>query len=334
MKVVSQYIATKFNAGPKAKLDIEKILKQEFQANIKTLKIKNEVNSKLRLFKVRLKKVLFLLKNLSKSDILVIQAPFSKHPKMKLRAEKKIVLIHDIDGLREKDKEKLLSELAFFNTCDIIVSHNKRMTQILKENHIEKPIYEIELFDYLCDKKTKEILTKVKEKIPTICYAGNLEKSPFIQQLEEEKMNFEINLYGKGRKQNANNKLCYKGALPPDDLPNCLEGDLGLVWDGNYDESDENEGFKNYTRYNNPHKFSCYLAANIPVIVWGKAAIAEVVQKYNIGYTIHNLYDINQIDFSDYEEKKKNTIELGKKVRSGYFTKKVMQEILQNTKGK
>lgn len=334
MKVVSQYIATKFNAGPKAKLDIEKILKQEFQANIKTLKIKNDVNSKLRLFKVRLKKVLFLLKNLSKSDILLIQAPFSKHPKMKLRAEKKIVLIHDIDGLREKDEEKLLSELAFFKTCDIIISHNPKMTQILKENHIENPIYEIELFDYLCEKKIKEIETKVKDKTPNICYAGNLEKSPFIQQLEEEKMNFKINLYGKGRKQNTNSKLCYKGAFPPDDLPNCLEGDFGLVWDGNFDESDEEEGFKNYTRYNNPHKFSCYLAANMPVIVWEKAAIAEMVKKYNIGYTICNLYEINQIDFSSYEEKKKNVVELGKKVRSGYFTKKVMQEILQNTKGK
>ena len=34
MRVVSQYVANKNNAGPKAKIDIEKILKQYYNAKI------------------------------------------------------------------------------------------------------------------------------------------------------------------------------------------------------------------------------------------------------------------------------------------------------------
>ena len=53
------------------------------------------------------------------------------------------------------------------------------------------------------------------------------------------------------------------------------EGNLGLIWDGASDSSDEDIGMKNYTRYNNPHKLSCYMAAGLPVIVWEKSAISK-----------------------------------------------------------
>ena len=105
-----------------------------------------------------------------------------------------------------------------------------------------------------------------------------------------------------------------------------------MVWDGNYDESDQNEGFKNYTKYNNPHKLSCYIAAGLPVIVWRKSAAAQFVNKYNIGYTISNLYDINNLDFSDYEEKLKNVSVIQKKVCNGKFTKDAINKVLEKIK--
>lgn len=37
---------------------------------------------------------------------------------------------------------------------------------------------------------------------------------------------------------------------------------------------------------------SMYLAANLPVIVWGKSAMAEYVKLYNIGICIDSLNEI------------------------------------------
>ena len=190
-------------------------------------------------------------------------------------------------------------------------------------------IYVLELFDYLCNTKRNKISEQFNKNNISIIYTGNIDKAPFIDQIISDQMNFTLNVYGLCNKEINNKKIIYKGKFSPDELPDNLEGDLGLVWDGNFDESDENYGFKNYTRYNNPHKLSCYIAAEKPVIVWEKSAVSQFVKEYNIGYTIRNIYDINNIDLSDYDEKKRNVEELSKKVKDGYFTKKIMDEIIK-----
>ena len=101
-----------------------------------------------------------------------------------------------------------------------------------------------------------------------------------------------------------------------------------MVWDGNYDESDEDKGYKKYTRYNSPHKVSCYLVAGLPVIVWRKSAVASFVQKNNIGYVISNLDDINNIVLDDYKTKKANAMILGAKLKNGYYTQKSLEKAL------
>ena len=64
-----------------------------------------------------------------------------------------------------------------------------------------------------------------------------------------------------GIDKDINKKLVYKGKCEPNKLPDELKGDLGLIWDGNFDESDENIKFKHYTKFNNPHKLSYYTAS-------------------------------------------------------------------------
>jgi hypothetical protein len=196
----------------------------------------------------------------------------------------------------------------------------------------EDKIYVLEIFDYLCDlkkEKSKSDLSNIK-----IIYTGNLDKAPFLNQIKEENMNFELNVYGICSNEFKNKKINYKGKFLPDELPSKLEGDLGLVWDGNLDESDENVGFKNYTKYNNPHKLSCYIAAGVPVIVWEKAAVSKFVKDNNIGYTISSIYDINKLDFSDYNQKLENATKLGNNIRSGFYTKRVMDKILDELEKK
>ena len=188
------------------------------------------------------------------------------------------------------------------------------------------------VFDYLSN-NFKENNKKINLNNIKVIYAGNLkkEKCPFIYELNEKKLKYSFNLYGLGIDKELlkkNKKINYRGSFDPENIE-FIYGDIGLVWDGHIDESDEDESFKNYTRYNNPHKLSCYIARGLPVIVWRKSAISEFVIKNNIGYTISNLYDINNLDFSDIEEKRKNAMVLSRKLRSGYYTKKIIDEIVE-----
>jgi len=326
IKVVSQYKSHKLDAGPKAKLDIERILSTEFHAKIATLKMP-EIKSKKDLFFFRIKKAFFMIKNLIPCDVLIIQAPFSKNSKINIPAKKKIAFVHDIEGIRQKDEKILETELNFYKKCDAIIVHNNKMKEELEKYGLQK-MYVLELFDYLVDKKEEKKFEN-KQDLPVIAYAGNLKKSPFLKQLKPEKINYYLHLYGIGITNDLNKKILYKGSFKPDELPKKIEAQLGLVWDGAYDDSDESELLKNYTKYNNPHKLSCYIASGLPVIVWKNSAIAQFVEKENIGYVINNLYEINNLDLSSLKEKKENVLKIQNKVINGYYTKRVVTKVLK-----
>ena len=41
-----------------------------------------------------------------------------------------------------------------------------------------------------------------------------------------------------------------------------------------------------YLKINSPFKFSLYLAANRPVVVWSKSALASYVKEYKLGICV------------------------------------------------
>lgn len=332
MIVISRYFCHALNAGPKAKIDVEKILNKEFNAKIKTYKLKR-INKESKIEKI--KRAIFTLKNIRRDEMTIIQFPYSNKIFLTKRAKNKVAFIHDLEGLRIKDKELEKKEITFLKTCKYVIAHNDVMKKYLIDNGIqENKIYVLELFDYLCNGFNTVEGSTLTDQDKKLIYTGNLDKAAFIKQLETDKMKYSINVYGICNEEIKNEKIIYKGKYLPDELPKYLEGDLGLVWDGNFDESDENEGFKNYTRFNNPHKLSCYIAAGKPVIVWRKSAVSEFVLEHNIGYVISNLYDINNIDFSDYDVKKENVKEFALKVMKGYFTQNVINKILEEEKAR
>ena len=330
MIVISRYIKNKMNAGPKAKVDIETIAKKDFDAKIRVFNYtEEEEKSPIKSICLKLKKLIFSFKYIRGQELTIIQFPFSNEVALTKRAKNKVAIIHDLDGLRRNDAVLNKREIGFLDTCKYIIAHNGKMKNYLIDQGIEKDkIYELELFDYLSDDCS---LIHEMDGKRSIAYVGNLskDKSPYIHQIDQEKMNFDLYLYGNGIEEVENKKIKYMGSFRPEQLPNEIKENFGLVWDGNLDESDEDKTYKNYTRYNNPHKLSCYIAAGIPVIVWEKSAVADFVKKENIGYTIENIYDINKIDMSDYETKKENIEKLQKNVKSGFYTKKVLQAILQ-----
>lgn len=339
MIIISTKKENNFNAGHKAPEDILNICNKLENIKEHSFLVKKE-DTFIQKVLVNLDKIK-MFKKLSKiNENFIIQYPFSyqdvvNNSMIKFMKKQKVVLvIHDIVGLRDKDQVNLAKELNILRLAEAIIAHNQKMKKFLIENGIkENKIYVLDLFDYLCNGELeveRNNVTNIQEA--KVVYAGNLskEKSPFLHQLDENKMKFNMDVFGIGIDKDINNKISFKGKLHPEELPNKLPGNLGLVWDGCFDDSDEDVTFKNYTKFNNPHKLSCYMAAGIPVIVWEKAAIADFVKANNIGYTISNIYDINNIDLTDYEIKLKNALELKEKVRNGHFTKLVIEEILKD----
>lgn len=331
MKVIAQYTYSNKHAGPKAKMDVEKITASCFGADIKPFRCKKDANGTLSKLIYRMRKALYMLKNrFDKTDVLLIQAPFTKKSAIGFPSDKRIALIHDIDGLRSGNEAMARAELDIISSCDVVISHNSRMSDYLKKNGVTSKLVNLEVFDYLCEGEAR-LRTKNFET-PTLVYAGNLEKSKFIHSIDVSKINYAFNLYGVGATVDINEKMRYKGAFSPDELPDMLEGDIGLVWDGDVDGRDADTDFKNYTRYNNPHKLSCYIAAGLPVIVWSQSAAAEFVDRYGIGYAVSSLYDIDTLDFSDYDIKAKNAFELSEKIRRGDFTAAAVDKALNAVK--
>ena len=316
MIILSKKSKEQKNAGPKAPSDIVNIL-----SSSRSITFKDDLFLKPTIL------FYYLILHFFK-DFVLVQHPilFNNRLYSLLNAKKTIILIHDINGLRNNNGELLKEELGLFKRSNSVIVHNDKMRNFLIQNGIdEDKIFVLGLFDYLC--KNKNGATRTKDM--RIVYAGNLkkDKTPFLYQIDDRKLKYAFHLYGLGINKSISEKILYKGSFDPNDLSS-LKGTVGLVWDGNYDESDQNDSFKNYTKYNNPHKLSCYIAAGLPVIVWRKAAIANFVLENNIGYTISNIYDINKIDFSDYSEKKKNVDLISKKIREGFYTKKVINEII------
>ena len=332
--VFSRYEKSEKTAGPKAKTDIEKILKKDFSAKVVT--IAELPNNRMVNFANKIVVRIIPKMVCKRNDTIVVQWPFSNNVNFIKKARKSIVIIHDLDGLRHLREDLITREVRILDCFDYIICHNRSMKNYLIEKDIKEcKIKVLNVFDYLCEATKDQAKISGFSRTPKVVYAGNLvkKKCPFVYSLKEKEMNFELNLFGVNFKPNENRKLNYFGSFSPEELPDELKGDVGLIWDGEVDERDENESYKNYTKYNNPHKLSCYLAAGLPVIVWRKSAIADFVKRNNVGYIISSVKDINKLDYSDYEEKKKNVLVLMDKVRGGFYTKKVMNEILEEKQG-
>ena len=340
MKLLSCNVVSSVGAGSKAPADISKILKGKYfldEININLNQSSNILINKIKKIIYSVKRF-FTLLFISNNEYYIMQSNYFYSPfflvniTAKILKKKKIILfIHDIIGLRSLNKKSLKKELKIFREVKYIIAHNEYMKKFLiKEGIPYTKIYDLACFDYLCNDRIME--NKNSDDGRIICYAGNLKKSDFLFELDENKMNYTINLFGKGISRDINSKIKYKGIYNAVDVRNSIYGNLGLVWDGHLKSDDENIGFKNYAKYINPHKLSCYLAADMPVVVWKKSAIADFVTKNNIGYVIDNLYEINTLDFSDINIKKKNAMEIGKRIREGYYTLKVFEKIIDDIK--
>lgn len=237
-----------------------------------------------------------------------------------------IAVIHDLLSLQnDLNGEILTNEISFLNNFRYIIVPNLSMQRLLKDNGCTSRLVNMEIYDYLHD-SSRDI--KNSEYNDVICFAGNLQKSEFLKQLTliRGKKFF---LYGKDGEYLEGRNTEYKGCLPADELVYLLEGDYGLVWDG--DSLEECSGtVGRYLLYNSPHKLSSYIAAGKPVITWKRAAISLFVKQHNIGIVVDSLKELETLDLQNgYDEYKSNVLELKDKLSKGFYLENAIEYILK-----
>lgn len=242
----------------------------------------------------------------SKDDKIFVQYPY--HPgivnrvlfKMltfgkKVKNYSLILLLHDVALMRDerfltKEGSRLLKkELDSFHAFDKVICHNEFMKKKFLEVGGTGNYVVLTPFDYLYG--GHPALQTRKDK-PTVVIAGNLkeEKSGYVYQLAG-KTHVYYNLYGSNYSGPENDFVQYKGGFSPDELIEHLEGDYGLVWDGPSCNTCEGV-FGQYLKFNNPHKFSLYVAAELPVIIWNESALKDYVEENNIGIVVESIEDM------------------------------------------
>lgn len=243
-----------------------------------------------------------------------------------------IAIIHDLQSFQE-DLIPRNREIALLSQFDAIICHNEKMKKKLEQEGItSSKLIKLELFDYLTNVKpqNKRMLNE------GIVIAGNLApfKASYIYKLAETKL-VPLVLYGPNFDCSYTQQIEYQGTLPADQLIGSIKGAFGLVWDGN-SLSECNGTFGKYQTINNPHRVSMYLTAQIPILIWNKAALRDFIVSNNLGIGIDSLCQIPDtvanISNKEYQSMVDATKAISSKLRSGFFTSKAINESLKMLK--
>ncbi|MDD3141613.1 MAG: hypothetical protein PHX08_21975 [Lachnospiraceae bacterium] len=330
-----------FHAGTKATEDCAVTLEKRGYERLQISCDKNK--NKLILNFKKIVKHLKLFR-IQKNSILVIQHPqYMRSIYIRLiesvkknRKCKIVCIIHDIESLRKvfKGQEEAYKKMdnLTFEIADILIAHNDSMKKYLVEKRgvCEDKIVVLGLFDYLTDAAASKSERKAKRGDGVIV-AGNLDrvKSGYVHQLVDADLKTRINLYGVNwiHDHTGEGNWSYKGAFKPEELPACMEGAFGLVWDGGSIMTCDGPTGR-YVQYNNPHKVSLYAASGIPIIIWEKAALADFVVRNNVGIAVGDLRKLDEaisdITEEEYQEMRDNILKLSEKVRSGFYIQKAI----------
>ncbi len=324
-----------FNAGFKAKNDVRTALPQLIDLTVKERFRFDKIPTFLRL--------LGRLYRLPKGASLYIQCPIYSFFNEKFlpaicrvitaRRLNAVLIIHDVESLRfpEKAARLLPIEKQLFDTAAGIIVHNEAMKARLQESHgvPADKMTVLGIFDYLYN---GEIAGADEKFTRTVFVAGNLdpEKSAYVYKLGELGGDLHINLYGGHfSADKASPSITYRGAFPPDELPQHLAGNFGLIWDGPaIDRCAGQTG--EYLRINNPHKTSLYLAAGFPVIIWKQAALAPFIVENGLGLAVDSLEELpalfDTLTEDDYRRMVAQATAYGVRLRSGDFMRRATEE--------
>lgn len=316
------------HAGPKAKADINYFLKG---SGWKILDLNLPIKRIDKLI-YRFTKLPRLFKD-KKVDNVVFQYPMYSVflTKAIIKAVRKqtnanlIFVVHDYESIRKYkgDQTFFKNEVEIFNSVDCLIVHSTAMKEKMRASGVTTKMVILGVFDYY----NPQPLIENSSYDHSICFAGNLEKSSFLEKLKLKRSH--MYLFGMDPASKYPENISYEGLYQAEELPRYLKGDFGLVWDGT-SLSGEGGIYADYQRYNAPHKTSLYLSSGIPVIVWEKAAVSDFIKKHNVGITIDDLNTLEERLFkitpTQYNEMSSNARKLAQKLRDGSMIKNAIKE--------
>ena len=312
----------------KAKEDIDEICRQE---GFRNLTRHNFGSGGAGRFMTKLVAVSSILWTLGKGDVLFLQYPMKKFYYMacllaKTKGARVVTVIHDLGAFR-RHKLTPEHENSRLAKTDFLIVHNPTMRDYLTDHGFRGGIHCLQIFDYLSPAPVRTS-TSAAHTPWHIVYAGNLGRwrNAFLYNLAPVMDGWETDLYGKGFDAAANDspQLRYHGFMASDDFIAQVEGDFGLVWDGDSTEACTGD-WGEYLRINDPHKTSFYLRAGIPVIVWSQAAMAPFIESSRVGIAVDGLSRLKErldsLSEADYRQMLQNAQAMGRQLAEGYYIK-------------
>lgn len=244
-----------------------------------------------------------------------------------------VCFIADINGIKDGDERVLDKEIRFFQRFRYFIVHNEKMKEWVYKNVPAGSVAAtVEFFDFLTMPVTFQ-----RDPSFDIVFAGNLEKSSFLEELHLLNANnslLHFHLYGPGQTAAmlAQKNVTYHGVEKPYELPNKLTGSFGLLWDGNrIDKPGGSLG--HYMQFISHHKLSLYILSKMPVIVPATAASAPLIEKYKIGFAVNNLYEIEDkiknLPADEYLQMQKNMKPLAEKISKGECLGNAIDEVMR-----
>lgn len=277
--------------------------------------------------KAKFSRLLFLLKmifHIKRKSVMVFLFPvYARMNRMllqllRIKGIKLVCLIADIEGIRDADEQLLEKETKQLKKYRYFIVHNNKM-RLLIEQLVPGSICTIlNFFDFMA----KPLYTE-RKKGYNIVFAGNLEKSKFLLDLDKlSQTNLHFNIYGPGIAEKIVNykNISYYGIHKPYEMLSIVQGSFGLIWDGEAIDSCKG-GYGEYLRYNSQHKLSLYILSSLPVIIWEEAATAQLVKEYKIGIMVKSIYEIeeriNTISDTEFRQMQTNMLPLAQKISKG-----------------
>jgi hypothetical protein len=247
-----------------------------------------------------------------------------------LKKKKEFILIFialDLDSVRRKSQLSTQNEISILNKASFVITHNEEMSKwLISKGLIDGCLVGLGLFDYLVHTLNPiNNLELHQSSSKKIIYAGNLEfiKANFLYNWIPS---FQVDLYGINYEpEKSEFKYNWRGVFNAHN-PKIDKGGIsfGLVWDGDSIHTCEGLVGK-YMKISTPHKLSLYLSQGLPVIVWKGSALAEFIDKEELGYSINCLSEISDLlgktDENKYSRLKNNVDKLSLKLSDGYFLK-------------
>ncbi|WKF84754.1 hypothetical protein [Lacticaseibacillus pantheris] len=287
-------------------------------------------------------------------DVLIVQYPlYVDYPAapqilryLSRKGIKTVAFIHDINPLRftkRSVKDNILrpsTRMSYAVKCLNLFTHiiypNASMQAAMESHGVNVPANTLKFYDYLVENGAGQQESgnlSSQENYKQIFFAGNLDKSTFLEQYRSGNSEVKFVVFGqKPATYSLPASIDYRGAKSPDELPSFLKNGLGLVWDGT-SPNQISGGWGEYLRYNNPYKASSYLAAGIPLVVWKDSALAEIVSENQIGILVDSLGDaemqVSNMTLDEFNVMEQNVTDFRDKLLAGKFTVEAVGDAIQ-----